>query len=142
VCSSPEILLDVGHNQLAAEVVAVFLEDNKRSNTTCVLAMLADKQAEAVALALAKVCRRWLCADSPGSRGQTGELLARRVKSALPDAEVNFFGPLGDAMQAAVSNVEKNETILVFGSFSTVSAAAGWLQNSMQRDRHDAAKIT
>ena len=142
VCSAPEILLDVGHNQLAAEVVAVFLEDNKRSNTTCVLAMLADKQVEAVALTLGKVCRRWLCADSPGNRGQTGELLARRVKTALPDAEVSFFGQLGDAMQEAVSSVEKNETILVFGSFSTVSGAAGWLQNSMQRGRHDAAKIT
>ncbi len=47
-----------------------------------------------------------------------------------------------DAMQEAVSSVEKNETILVFGSFSTVSGAAGWLQNSMQRGRHDAAKIT
>ena len=32
--------------------------------------------------------------------------------------------------------------VLVFGSFLTVSAAADWLQNSMQRDRHDAAKIT
>jgi len=142
VCSSPEILLDVGHNELAAEAVAAFLEDNKRSNTTCVLAMLADKPAEAVALALGEVCGRWLCADSPGDRGQTGELLAHRVKTTLPGAKISFFGSLGDAMHEAVSSVDEHETILVFGSFSTVSAAASWLQNSMQRDRHDAAKIT
>ncbi len=142
VSSVPEILLDVGHNELAAEVVAAYLQDNNRSNVTCVLAMLADKPAEAVALALGNVCTRWLCADSPGDRGQSGELLASRVKTALPSARVSSFRLLDQAMQTAVSTVNEKETILVFGSFTTVSAAAGWLQNSMQRDGHDAAKIT
>jgi len=142
VSSAPEILLDVGHNELAAEVVAAYLQDNNRSNVTCVLAMLADKPAEAVALALGNVCTRWLCADSPSDRGQSGELLASRVKTALPSARVSSFRLLDQAMQTAVSTVNENNTILVFGSFTTVSAAAGWLQNSMQRDGHDAAKIT
>lgn len=142
VFSSPEILLDVGHNEMAAEAVAAYLEENKRSNTTCVLAMLADKPVEAVAHALDHVCRRWLCADSPGDRGQSGESLAQRVRKALPDADVGFFGPLDKAMREAVASVDRDETILVFGSFTTVSAAAAWLQNHMQRDRHDAAKIT
>ena len=142
VFSSPEVFLDVGHNELAAEAIAQYLADNKRSDTTCVLAMLADKSAEAVALALGKVCRRWLCAGSTGDRGQSGELLAGRVKSALPGADVISFESLDKAMQEAVSSVRKDETILVFGSFSTVSAAANWLQNSMQREAHDAAKLT
>lgn len=142
VSCSPEILLDVGHNELAARAVAAFLSDNKCLNTICVLSMLADKSAEAVASALGEVCGRWLCADSPGLRGQSGELLAQRVKSTLPDAKVSSFGRLDDAMQEAQSSVDEDGTILVFGSFSTVSAAAGWLQNSMQRDAHDAARIT
>jgi folylpolyglutamate synthase/dihydropteroate synthase len=137
VYSAPEILLDVGHNELAAEAVAAFLEDNKRSNTTCVLAMLADKPAEAVALALGKICQRWLCADSPGDRGQKGTGLARRIKDALPGAVVSSFGPLDEAMQAAVSSAVESDTILVFGSFTTVSGAANWLQNSMQRDKQN-----
>ena len=141
VHGSPEILLDVGHNALAAEAVAAYLKENKRTNTTCVLAMLADKPAEAVALALGGVCKRWLCADSSGDRGQSGRSLTRRVKSVLPGAEVSFFGPLGDAMQFALANVDETETILIFGSFTTVSAAASWIQNSMQHDRHDTAKI-
>ena len=133
VSSSPEILLDVGHNELAANAVATFLKENKRSNTTCVLAMLADKSAEAVASALGAVCGQWLCADSNGQRGQSGELLAQRVKTALPGAKVSSFGPLDDAMQEAVATVSEDGTILVFGSFLTVSAAASWLQNSRQR---------
>jgi dihydrofolate synthase/folylpolyglutamate synthase len=142
VHAAPEILLDVGHNELAATAVAAFLENSDRSKITCVLAMLADKSAEAVALALDKVCRRWLCAGSTGSRGQSGELLARRVKAVLPDADVSYFEALDNAMQEAVSIGSQDETILVFGSFSTVSGATDWIRDSMQRDRHDAARIT
>jgi len=142
VFSSPEILLDVGHNALAAEAVAVFLAENGRLNTTCVLAMLSDKPAGEVALALEKVCKRWICADSVGSRGQTGQLLGQRVKDALPEVEIIVSGPLDEAMSKAISCVGEDETILVFGSFTTVAAATNWLQNSMQRDGHDAAKIT
>lgn len=142
VSASPEILLDVGHNELAAKAVAGFLRDNDRSNTVCVLAMLADKSAEAVAAVLGDVCGLWLCADSNGERGQAGDLLARRVKTVLPDAKVSSFGPLGDAMQRAILSVDDDGTILVFGSFLTVAAAASWLQNSMQHGGHDADRIT
>ncbi len=60
--------------------------------------MLADKSAEAVALAMGHVCKRWLCADSPGPRGQTGECLGKRIRTALPAAEVCVFGPLDEAL--------------------------------------------
>ena len=142
VLSSPEVILDVGHNELAAEALAVFLEDNQRSDTTCILAMLADKSAEAVAGAMGHVCKRWFCADSSGRRGQSGEQLARRISAVLPTAKVKAFGPLDDALGEALCNAGKNQTILVFGSFTTVSTAAHWLQNSLQHNRHDADRIS
>jgi len=141
VLFSPEVILDVGHNELAAEAVAAYFKEKSCSAVTCVLAMLADKSAEAVALTLGQVCGRWLCADSFGERGQTGQILARRIKTELPSAEVCSFKSLDEAMQEAFSSTEADKTILVFGSFTTVSAAANWLQNSMQHDSHDAAKI-
>lgn len=135
---SPEILLDVGHNALAAEAVATYLQESGRENTSCVLAMLADKSAEAVAQALGPVCARWFCADSPGSRGQPGEMLADRIRESLPTARVRAFGPLGEAMTEAVSSAGRDETILVFGSFTTVSDAAGWIKHHMKSDGHAA----
>ena len=142
VCDSPEIILDVGHNGLAAKALAAFLEEKHGSNTICVLAMLADKPAEVVATTMDHVCKRWLCADSKGPRGQTGERLAERLKSALPGAHISAFGPLDDAVRAALSMAGKHKTILVFGSFTTVSAAADCLKNSLQHDGHDADRIT
>ncbi|NOR19899.1 MAG: bifunctional folylpolyglutamate synthase/dihydrofolate synthase [Xanthomonadales bacterium] len=142
VGTAPEIILDVGHNQLAAMVVADYLNAGNRRKVTCVLAMLADKSVEDVVRALDECCSRWVCATSPGGRGQTAEKLAVRVQAALPAAEVNISSTLEDAMRDAIAAVGEDETILVFGSFTTVSAVANWLKNTMQRDSDDAARIT
>ncbi|GMR15161.1 MAG: bifunctional tetrahydrofolate synthase/dihydrofolate synthase [Gammaproteobacteria bacterium] len=138
VASSPAIILDVGHNELAANAVAAYFGDEHQAEVICVLAMLADKPAEAVALALGQVCSRWLCADTGGERGQTGELLARRVKDTLPAVQVGSVGSLDAAMDEALSLAAEVDTILVFGSFSGVSDALAWCR---QHGRHDAAKI-
>jgi len=142
VAHTPDIILDVGHNELAAKVVAAYLGNSNHPAVTCVLAMLADKDVEGIARVLDKCCKRWICADSPGNRGQTSGQLASRVQTALPEAEVNAVGTMDDAMEKAITTVAEDETILVFGSFTSVSTAANWLNNSMQRDGHDTARIT
>jgi dihydrofolate synthase/folylpolyglutamate synthase len=142
VNTAPEIILDVGHNELAAEAVAMYLKNRNSQGVTCILAMLADKAVEDVVVALSGRCHRWICADSPGSRGQTAAQLAERIELVLPVADVNACGSMENAIERAVRAVGEDETILVFGSFTTVSTAAGWLKNRMQRDDHDTARIT
>ena len=124
--------MDVGHNTLAAEAVAEHLHLNNQTAVICVLSMLADKPAESVAVALNGVCGRWLCADSPGERGQSGTLLAGRIKDVLPSAQVNAVESMGAAMEKALSFAGKDDTILVFGSFSTAADAFTWRQNSIK----------
>jgi dihydrofolate synthase/folylpolyglutamate synthase len=139
---APEIILDVGHNALAAQAVATYLKETGRSAVTCVLSMLADKAAEETALALGDFCAHWVCADSEGSRGQTGEALAGRIKAVLPDAKVDAGGGVEEAVASTLARIDADKVMLVFGSFTTVSAAAHYLQNRLQRDTHDAAKIS
>jgi dihydrofolate synthase/folylpolyglutamate synthase len=130
----PEILLDVGHNALAAEAVAAHLaklDHGKGATTLCVLAMLADKSAEDVALAMQGVCGHWICAGLPGKRGQTGIALARRVLAVLPGADVQTATNVDDAMQAALAR-RGFDRILVFGSFVTIATAANWVRERMQ----------
>ena len=140
--SSPAILVDVGHNTLAAEAVAEHLRASLQTDVICILAMLADKPAGSVALALDDVCRHWLCIDSPGDRGQSGAKLAARIKVAVPGAQTDTAGSMAAAMKKALTLAETSGTILVFGSFSTAADAFSWLQNSNQHSVHDAAKIT
>jgi len=128
----PTILVDVGHNALAAEAVAEYFQLNHQTNVICILAMLADKPAGSVALVLGGVCGHWLCADSPGERGQSGALLASRVKDALPAAQVSSVKSMDAAMEKALSLAGKDKTILIFGSFSTAAEAFTWRQNRLK----------
>ena len=139
---APKIILDVGHNELAANAIAAYLQETEKLKVICVLAMLADKPVEATVRALNDDCNRWICADSPGYRGQTAAVLAARVNSARPSAEVIAAGSVDQAMQDAVRSAKEGQTILVFGSFTTVSEAAAWVQNSMQREQQLTARIS
>ena len=138
LAASPDIFVDVGHNALAAEVIAAYFRGRPATEVTCVLAMLADKPAEAVALVLNDVVTHWLCADSDGSRGQTGERLAQRLRVVLPAAKISHFSRPARAMDAALSMAAGQDTILAFGSFTTASAVLEWQENSLGRDGHDA----
>src|SRR5699024_5328966 len=89
--------------------------------TLAVLAMLADKDAPAVAAALVPLVERWYLAPLAGSRGQTATGLAGRVAGLIPEPV------LCDNMRAAVAGARQAATtedrIVVFGSFHTLEAA-------------------
>ncbi|NIP18334.1 MAG: hypothetical protein GWM87_09385 [Xanthomonadales bacterium] len=122
------ILLDVGHNPQAAGVVAKYLSESRRGRCICVLAMLADKQAEAVADRLAGVVDTWICAGLQGPRGQTGKSLAERIAGGAGPGRAWVERDVSGALDRARGIAEKKDTILVFGSFETVAAALRHLE--------------
>lgn len=133
VGQSPELLLDVGHNPLAAEAVAAYLDKSDAGETVCVIGMLADKPAGKVAQALERVVGQWRCVDTTGERGQTAERLAERIKTRLPRARVQSDGAFDKAIKQAVAAAGRDGTVLVFGSFSVVADASRWLQANAAR---------
>ncbi len=142
VGDAPVILLDVGHNALAARAVAAQLRAGGVASTACVIAMLADKPVEMVARALDQVCRCWICVDSHGDRGQRGARLAKRIQAVLPETDVSDIATFSAAIEKAIDLVGEDGTVLVFGSFSVVADATRWLQNRIQHGFNDAAKMT
>jgi len=142
VGASPTILLDVGHNELAAQAIAEHLRNTGCTNVRCVVSMLRDKSAETVATELDSVCSHWYCGTSPGQRGQSGEDLALKIRSGAPSANIRHFNSVGRSIKAALMDSTADETILIFGSFTTVSAAYQWLRNHIKQEEHDAAKLT
>lgn len=123
------ILVDVGHNPLAAETVAQYLADQPPADTVCVLAMLKDKDAEGVVQALDPWIHGWYCAGLEGARGQSGQALGRRVSGALPGARIRMFSTVDDALAAAMADTGPDQRILVFGSFFTAAAALRTLES-------------
>lgn len=115
-----QLLLDVGHNPMAAHSIAGYLAD--QAPVECVIGMLADKDAESVATILAPVVRRWYCAGLAGERGREGEALASAVRRAVPTADILPFPAVSDAL-AAAREASGHRKILVFGSFHTIADA-------------------
>ncbi|KAA9132065.1 bifunctional folylpolyglutamate synthase/dihydrofolate synthase [Marinihelvus fidelis] len=115
-----DVLLDVGHNPMAAAVVAQQLAD--QAPVVCVLAMLADKDAVAAVTELAPVVGEWHFAGLSGSRGQGGEALAARVGAAVGQAETAVHDRVEIALDAAMRAADGRK-VLVFGSFHTVAEA-------------------
>lgn len=126
VDGGPGYLVDVGHNPMGAEAIAGALRD--QPPMICVLAMLADKDAEGVARALGPCVRSFLCAGlEAGQRGQSGAALAQRVASVCEHAEVLALDTVDQAMEEATLRAHNHGPILVFGSFHTAAEALGWL---------------
>lgn len=133
VQARPDIWIDVGHNPLGAKVIAQALrERGAESGRTirCVLAMLADKDAEAVAGELDAVISSWYCAGLLGDRGQPGQQLAERVAAVVGQDRIQSFERVQDALQAAMADSRPEDGILVFGSFHTADEADRLMINS------------
>ncbi|MEE4174840.1 MAG: folylpolyglutamate synthase/dihydrofolate synthase family protein [Xanthomonadales bacterium] len=127
VGDAPGYLVDVGHNPLAAAVVAEVLAQ-RASRCTCVLGMLRDKDAESVARLLAPHVEAFLCAGlKEGWRAQTGHELAERVRTVAGDIPVKAFPTVRGALAEARRRSEGERCVLVFGSFHTAAEAFQWL---------------
>ena len=123
----PRVWLDVGHNPHAARAVACALRELNLSPRFCVLGMLRDKDATAVAEALDERVQNWFCAGLAGERGRTGSDLARAVASVSGSSRVRSFTDVDRALAAALAETGPDDSILVFGSFITAGQAAAFL---------------
>ena len=107
-------LLDVGHNADAAAFLACHLPERA---ACAIVAMLEDKDCEAVAAALAPRVERFIATDNHMARGLSAAALAERMGAVAPR-------PLADldaAIAAAIAKTERNDVILVCGSFDVVA---------------------
>jgi dihydrofolate synthase/folylpolyglutamate synthase len=127
----PRVWVDVGHNPLAAEVVAQTLQESGQSAAVCVLAMLRDKDAAGAVGILEPFVQRWYCAGLAGERGRSGEALAALVADVVGSERVSRFPTVEAALKAAVRLVSASDAtaasqparVLVFGSFHTAAEA-------------------
>jgi dihydrofolate synthase/folylpolyglutamate synthase len=119
--------LDVAHNPDAARVLAQALAAAPvRGRTWCVLGMLADKDAGAVAALLKDSVDGWFLASLPPPRGLAAEALEMRIGGALGGL-VTRAESVAAACAAAAAAARPGDRIVVCGSFHTVGPAMEWL---------------
>ncbi|WP_438971184.1 bifunctional tetrahydrofolate synthase/dihydrofolate synthase [Methylophaga sp.] len=117
-------ILDVTHNQQGADNLRELLaQTSGQGKTYAILAMLKDKDSQAVAEALVNVIDFWYLAGLDGIRGLSAEALSETLAPIVGDKKVGCYTHVAEAYHAAMAAAATDDRILIFGSFHTVEAA-------------------
>ncbi len=119
--------LDVAHNPDGAAVLAGALASLPvPGRTHAVVGMMADKDVESVASAMAPCVDRWIAVSLPPPRGMDADSLARRLRSRT-GGEVSTAATVEQGCTAARAAAHSGDRVVVFGSFHAVGPALEWL---------------
>ena len=129
---NPQIIVDVAHNPQAAESLAHNLKFTPcAGRTLAVIGMLADKDIDGVMAAIASNIDAWYLADIHNPRGAKAIDLQRLLLKYSQNLSIQLFASVAAAIDSAYKNAAKNDRIIVFGSFYTVSDAIAIKFNSL-----------
>lgn len=116
---SPDVIVDVAHNIQAVNYLKTQIETRRFRSLHLVCAMLKDKDIEQCLAAMSQLEATWYLANIDHPRGAQASYLAEYL-----DANVRHFeyDKVEAAFNAAVDNSNKDDLVVVFGSFFTLSA--------------------
>jgi dihydrofolate synthase/folylpolyglutamate synthase len=122
-----EWILDVSHNEPAARILKENLAERPlRGRTLAVCGILQDKDAGAIARVLQASAEIWIACALPRPRGGTAAELAARLAPTI--RVTHETDSVAAGCELARQLARAGDRVLVFGSFSTVTAALEWLQ--------------
>ena len=130
------LLLDVAHNQEAAEYLAAYLKHHfPNRKVQLLLGLLADKDSEKIVHSLVPAIAGCWTTNLNSPRARSATSLAKEI-SPIIDSEVRCFNSVDNAMQFWDEQAKSDDQLLLItGSFYTVGAALQWLQN--RQGEHD-----
>ena len=132
VQSDPTVILDVGHNPHAANVLAQNIRDVKtQGKVIAVFGMLADKDMIDVVKIMSEVIDEWFITGLPGPRGACADVLHKvMLEAGVEDGKITQCEGVEEAFDQAKRQASIIDTIIIFGSFVTVTAALPLVQTN------------
>ena len=118
---SPLVILDGAHNQPAAKQLKGALRELKKGRLILVIGILKDKEIENIVRELAPLAFKVLVTAPKTSRAASLEIM---YKAAIKyNRNVAIAKEVGTAVQSALSEAKKSDTICVTGSLYTIGEA-------------------
>jgi dihydrofolate synthase/folylpolyglutamate synthase len=128
--STPKVIVDVAHNPHAAKSLAQNLKSTACvGKTLAVFGMLADKDVAGVISAVHGEIDAWYLADIHSARGAKAVTLQNILIKSGIKRPIKMFDDVAAALAAACIDADKNDRIIVFGSFYTVAGAMTTMQS-------------
>ncbi len=121
------IIFDVTHNVQGAMVLKDLLEPYTHQNQkiTAVFGMLKDKDCTHVGEILENVINMWILCPLSGDRGQSSQQLLEKLTAISSDKCIHASS-VSEGCEKAINCTEKNDIMIIFGSFHTVSEGYEW----------------
>ncbi len=118
---TPGILLDVAHNPQSAGYLAAQLQFIKEryDRVHLLVGMLKDKDIQQSLAPFHQLADQWHLVDLPGARGAQASMLVAQLPAQSSSC---CYADLESGYQKALSSMQPNDLLVIFGSFVTVSA--------------------
>ena len=121
---SPDIILDVAHNEDAAKSLATNIKRLGYKNIHVVLGILADKDVYSIVKPFSLLVNHWHIGTISSERGMNAQEIKFRIKSLFKNKfSIETYDTISAAYHRAVNQQDDDTLILVYGSFYTVSEA-------------------
>ena len=121
---SPDIILDVAHNEDAAKSLAKNIKRLGYKNIHVVLGILADKDVYSIVKPFSLIVDHWHIGTISSERGMNAGEIMYRMKSLFKNKfSIKGYESVSDAYHGAKNQQNESTLILVYGSFYTVSEA-------------------
>jgi dihydrofolate synthase/folylpolyglutamate synthase len=117
--NKPAVMLDVAHNPQATRLLASDIVNMQYKRVIAVVAMLADKDIKETLAPMLPIVSTWYCASLDVPRGAKASTLVSAVLSSKQ--KVLDYESVESAYKSALENAEKEDLVIVFGSFFTVT---------------------
>ncbi|CAL4326231.1 bifunctional tetrahydrofolate synthase/dihydrofolate synthase [Buchnera aphidicola] len=135
ISSFPFIIVDVAHNPDAALYLFKKINDlDIKGKIYALIGMLEDKDISGIVHPFKKIINYWYAAPLKTSRTATSE----KLKKNLPSGNTIVLNSIHEAYKIVKLSLKKQDAILVFGSFLTVSE---FISAKNIEDKTDISKI-
>ena len=120
---NPLIIRDGGHNEGCANALYNFLKKYNVQKINMLIGLMADKDVESYVSKIAPLCKSIVTVTPSNPRALNGEILKEITEKYCDNC--NFISNPKEGYKYILSNAEKDETILVCGSFYMMSDIFG-----------------
>jgi dihydrofolate synthase/folylpolyglutamate synthase len=119
---SPDIILDVAHNEDASKSLARNIKNIGHKKIIAVLGILADKDVYSIVEPFSSFINHWHIGTIDSERGMNSDEIKYRINSLFKNnLSITTYSSISSAFISAVNSQDKDTLILAYGSFYTVS---------------------
>jgi dihydrofolate synthase/folylpolyglutamate synthase len=134
---SPDIILDVAHNEDAAKSLSRNIKNIGYKKIIAVLGILADKDVYSIVEPFCSLISHWYIGTIDSQRGMNADEIKYRINSLFKNKlSIGTYSSVSSAFISALRAQDKDTLLLVYGSFYTVSEVLK--SNIIRLDKDDA----